>query len=102
MPMGQMRKTIQLDVTINQKLWPYRVINEVQKVMEEGLAKYPAGGWENKSVEFHLDRAQAHLAQINQSDNEDHLTHAFTRLMMAVAIRQGYTTSHHAEGESND
>ncbi len=97
MPMGQMQKTIKLNVKVAEKLWPYQVVDEIQKVMEGGLKKYPDGeGWE-KSYMFHVDRAMEHLKGIDiaisniQWDVVNiNITHAFTRLMMAVAIINGY------------
>ncbi len=91
-----MQKTIMMDVTVGQDLWPTKVVNEIQKVMERGLARHPDGGWENVSVQEHLERAHDHLAEARESHDlripksEDHLAHAFCRLMMAVAIDRGY------------
>ena len=88
MVMGQMQKTIKLNVGTSEDLWPYQVVDEIQKVMEEGLKKYPNGeGWE-EAVEFHISRAVMHLTRATDTDD---LAHAFTRLMMAVAIECGYT-----------
>jgi len=88
-----MQKTIKLNVTTSEELWPYQVVDEIQKVMEEGLKKYPKGeGW-SLSVDEQIHRATDHLyAYFKRIDtSEDHLAHAFTRLMMAVAIERGYT-----------
>jgi len=94
MPMGQMQKTIKLNVGTSEDLWPYQVVDVIQQVMEEGLKKYPKGeGW-GKYVHEHIQRAYNHLETIvggYEPGNEDHLAHAFTRLMMAVAIERGYT-----------
>ena len=85
MAMGKMQKTIKVSVTTSQDLWPYQVVDEIQKVMEEGLVKYPDGdGWK-ETADFHIARAVAHLL-----DDED-IPHAFARLMMAMAIKCGYT-----------
>lgn len=81
-----MVKTIRIDVTTSEDLWPYQVVNVLQRVMEEGAVKYPKGeGWDEISA-FHISRALMHLAE----DTDESLTHAFTRLMMAVAIKGGY------------
>ena len=90
MAMGQMQKTIKVNVTTSEDLWPYQVVDEIQKVMEEGEA-IGKSGWKNESDYFHAERAFRHLnAWLIGSDAEDHLAHAFTRLMMAVAIERGY------------
>ncbi len=92
--MGQMQKTIKINVRTSQYLWPFEVMIEIQKVMEEGLAKHPKGeGWD-ESVGKHIAHAALHLQAITlgvkSNDTDDHLAHAFTRLMMAVAIERGY------------
>ncbi len=43
MAMGQMQKTIKLNIRTSVDLWPHQVVDEIQKVMEEGLKKYPDG-----------------------------------------------------------
>jgi len=81
-----MYKTIQLDITTTEDLWPHKVVNVIQQVMEEGLAKHPNGdGWD-KDVDFHVNAAINHLT--NPTDRNIH--HAFARLMMAIAIGDGY------------
>lgn len=85
-----LQKTIQMDVTMSEELWPYKVVNEIQKVMEKGEAKGKSG-WENVPVVEHVHRAYDHLTGYFCDDRtEDHLTRAFCRLMMAVAIERGY------------
>jgi len=92
MPMGQMQKTIMLNVGTTEDLWPYRVVDEIQKVMEAGKIKYPDDRWKGQSVEEHIKHALNHLKarKLTGIASEDHLAHAFTRLMMAVAIERGY------------
>jgi len=104
MPMGQLQKIIKLNVKTSEELWPYQVVDEIQKVMEEGQ-RDGKKGWEtcsggntpakdrNLVILFHVVRALNHLKSycFNKADaSEDNLTHAFTRLMMAVAIERGY------------
>ena len=86
-----MQKTIKIDVNVPQKLWPYRVMNEIQRVMEEGEAKSKSG-WDEMPVVYHAERAQEHLNALigDNEQREDHLAHAFCRLMMAIAIERGY------------
>jgi len=92
-----MHKTIKMNVNTPWELWPCQVVDEIQKTMEEGLVSHPHGdGW-TQSVEEHMERAHDHLAEareahiLNITKSEDHLAHAFTRLMMAMAIERGYT-----------
>ena len=71
-------------------LWPVAVVDEIQNVMMEGeRAGKNNKGW-SESVEHHVDRAIVHLARLGHDDEEDHLAHAFARLMMACAIERGY------------
>jgi len=86
-----MQKTIKVDVGVTQQLWPYRVVNVIQAVMEEGELNHPHGSWEEISIEEHIKHADVHLGcYLSDDTTEDHLAHALTRLMMAVAIDRGY------------
>lgn len=93
MPMGQMQKTVTLNVTTFVDLWPYSVMDEIQKVMEQG-EKDGKEDWEEQRAIFHIFRAREHLnkwlTSAEGTEPEDHLAHAFTRLMMAMAIERGY------------
>ena len=95
MTMGKMQKTVKLSVMMSQDLWPYQVIDEIQKVMEQG-ERDGKEGWEKQTISFHLDKAFDHLAEVRETadlgvgKSEDHLAHAFTRLMMAMALECGY------------
>jgi hypothetical protein len=63
----------------------------VQQVMREGARKHPANDWKQRSVDFHMRRAQLHLSLLRNGDratSEDHLSHAATRLLMAVTLRE--------------
>ena len=85
-----MQKTIKMNVGTTQDLWPHQVVDEIQKVMEEGLKKHPDGeGWK-LSVDEQIHRATNHLHDYFIHCNYSDLAHAFTRLMMAVAIECGY------------
>lgn len=88
-----MQKTIKIDVTTAKTLWPYETVNVIQQVMEQGEADGKRG-WEEKNAETHIDHAVDHLMVVlggdEDGDGEDHLAHAFTRIMMAIAVRDGY------------
>ena len=106
MPMGRMQKTAKIDVTVSQELWPYKVMNEIQKVMEAGEATHPSTEWVEEPVEEHVCAAVGHLADYLRDKGkgdanlgEDYLAEAFTRLMMAVAIERGYVDKKEEEGK---
>ena len=98
MTMGQMQKTVKINMTMSTELWPYQVVDEIQKVMEKGMASHPDDGWKRESVEEHIVHAIDDLAKWKfnlsmdhaRDISEDHLANAFTRLMMAVALERGY------------
>lgn len=92
-----MQKTIKLNVTTDEDLWPYQVVDEIQKVMEIGTKTHPDDGWKREPVTEHVCAAIGHLADYLRDKGEgdtnwgeDYLAEAFTRLMMAVAIERGY------------
>ena len=85
-----MQKTIKIDVASSTPLWPYEVVQVIEDVMQEGKRK-GKNGWERQPTHFHIGSAEQHLMAIVHGDvSEDHLTHAFCRLMMAIAIERGY------------
>jgi len=86
-----MQKTINIDVTTTEELRPYKVINEIQKVMEEGEAKHPNNGWVHMTSTFHVLAGIGHAVSFLRGKGVGHLDKAFTRLMMVVAIERGYT-----------
>ncbi len=94
MAMGQMQKTIKLNVGTSEDLWPYQVVDVIQQRMEFGLAKHPDGdGWD-ETPEVMIARATKHLSLLKKKDtSDDHLAAAFTDIMMAVAIERGYGQS---------
>lgn len=56
------------------------------KVLDFGAKKYGDNNWHGIPLESHLNHAVAHVyAFIAEDKEEDHLSHAFTRLMMALA-----------------
>ncbi len=92
-----MFKTINVEVTVPQTLWPYKTVDAIQMTMEEGEATHITNAWRELSVAEHIEHAIEHLKYHELPDppheferDEDHLAHAFTRLMMAVAIERGY------------
>ena len=86
-----MQKTIKINVNTNTVLWPYQVVDEIQKVMEEGEAKHPNNGWVHMTSTFHVLAGIGHAVSFLRGKGVGHLDKAFTRLMMVVAIERGYT-----------
>uniref|UniRef100_A0A6M3JT89 dATP/dGTP diphosphohydrolase N-terminal domain-containing protein n=1 Tax=viral metagenome TaxID=1070528 RepID=A0A6M3JT89_9ZZZZ len=86
-----MQKTIKIEVGSTTPLWPYAVVQVIEAVMQEGEAEGKSG-WEEQYSSSHIHRAQDHLDSYfrNGAAEEDHLAHAFCRLMMANAIERGY------------
>jgi len=55
------------------------------KVMHEGAQKYDVDNWRKISVDEHLNHAESHIWAHRAGDKQDfHLSHAFTRTMMAL------------------
>lgn len=95
-----MQKMIRIDVNTAQPLWPYDVVNEIEKVMEEGELVHPHGSWEGIEAQKHVHHAIDHLHDyFKAKQTEDDLTHAFTRIMMAVALEKGYVKPKQQQGE---
>lgn len=91
MVMGQLQQTIKLNVGTSEILWPYQVIDEIEKRMEFGLAQHPHGGSWDQTPEVMIARATKHLKLLKKKDtSDDHLAAAFTDIMMAIAIERGY------------
>jgi hypothetical protein len=53
-----------------------KALEVVARVMREGAATHPDNDWIEHSSEYHLGRAQ------------DHMSHAATRLLMALTLRE--------------
>ena len=66
-----------------------KALEAIAQVMRDGMATHPDNDWVRRSVEYHLGRAEAHLRLLRDGEQlEDHLAHAATRLLMALAIRE--------------
>lgn len=64
-------------------------LRELARVLHEGAKVYGEGGdnWRRIPVNDHLNHAVAHVYRFLEGDmSEDHLPHAFCRLMFAVAM----------------
>jgi hypothetical protein len=66
-----------------------KALEAIAQVMRDGVATHPDNEWVRRSVEYHLVRAEAHLRLLRDGEQlEDHLAHAATRLLMALAISE--------------
>ena len=73
-----------------------KALEIVAQVMREGAATHPDNDWVGRSPDYHLGRAQEHLRLWRDGDQlEDHMSHAATRLLMALTLREfeGSTSS---------
>jgi hypothetical protein len=60
----------------------------VVAVMREGEATHLPDEWKTYPPEFHAARAFEHLRSLREGDTrKDHLSHATTRLMLALTLR---------------
>ena len=58
-------------------------------VMRDGVATHPDNEWIHRGVQYHLGRAEEHLRLLHEGDQQqDHLSHAATRLLMALTLRE--------------
>lgn len=59
------------------------------KVLHEGAEKYGEANWRHIPRRNHLNKALIHIyAYLAGDTQDDHLEHAFTRLMMAIATNE--------------
>jgi hypothetical protein len=57
--------------------------------MREGAATHPDNDWVGRSPEYHLGHAEEHLRLWHDGDQlQDHVSHAATRLLMALTLRE--------------
>jgi hypothetical protein len=53
--------------------------------MRQGAVKHPDNDWVRRSPDYHLGRAEEHLRLLRDGDQrQDQLSHATTRLLMAL------------------
>ncbi len=66
-----------------------KALEVVARVMYDGAATHPDNDWVRRSPEYHLSRAEEHLRLWRDGDRqEDHVSHAATRLLMALTLRE--------------
>lgn len=58
-------------------------------VLDRGARKYGDGNWRGIRCHQHINHAMTHIyAYLSDDKQDDHLGHAFARLMMAVATEE--------------
>ena len=66
-----------------------KALEVIAEVMREGAATHPDNDWVGRGPEYHLGRAEEHLRLWHDGDQlEDHVSHAATRLLMALTLRE--------------
>jgi len=66
-----------------------KALEIVAAVMRDGALIHPDNDWIHRSPEYHLARAEEHLRLLHQGDQQqDHVSHAATRLLMALTLRE--------------
>ena len=66
-----------------------RAFAAVTRVMREGAVKHPDNDWVRRTPEYHVARAEEHLRLLYEgAQQQDHLSHAATRLLMALTLRE--------------
>ena len=88
--------TVTNDRGASQSHIPYRcdlldakAILDLAELLGQGAEKYGEEEWRKIDTPDHLNHAMTHILAYQAGDNQDdHLLHAFCRLMMAVAIEQ--------------
>ncbi len=66
-----------------------RAFKAVARVMREGAVKHPDNDWVRRTPDYHLARAEEHLRLLYEgAQQQDHLSHAATRLLMALTLRE--------------
>jgi Domain of unknown function (DUF5664) len=66
-----------------------KALEAVAEVMRDGAATHPDNDWVRREADYHVGRAEEHLRLLREGDQlQDHLSHAVTRLLMALTLRE--------------
>ena len=66
-----------------------KALETVARVMRDGAQSHPDNDWIRRTPEYHIGRAEEHLRLLREGDQrQDHLSHAATRLLMALTLRE--------------
>jgi hypothetical protein len=64
-----------------------QALEVIAQVMRDGVAMHQDNDWVRRSADYHLARAEQHLRLLRDGDQQqDHLSHAATRLLMALML----------------
>jgi hypothetical protein len=77
----------QSHITRAYTLVPPNALAEVASVLHSGASKYGVDNWKLIIVDDHLNHALNHIfLYLAGNEKEDHLSHAATRMMMALEL----------------
>ncbi len=66
-----------------------KALEAIAGIMRDGAASHPDNDWIERPPEYHISRAEEHLRWLSEGDQQqDHLSHAATRLLMALTLRE--------------
>ncbi len=66
-----------------------KALEVITEVMRQGMVTHPGNDWTRRTPAYHIARAKRHLQFLRDGDQlEDHLSHAATRLLMALTLRE--------------
>lgn len=66
-----------------------KAFEAIASVMRAGAASHPNNDGVRRTSEYHLGRPEDHLRLLRAGDQrQDHLSHAATRLLMALTLRE--------------
>jgi dATP/dGTP diphosphohydrolase len=66
-----------------------KALEAIAAVMRDGARTHPDNDWIERSPEYHAGRAEEHLRLLRAGgQQQDHLSHAATRLLMALTLRE--------------
>lgn len=66
-----------------------KALEAVADVMRDGAASHPDSDWVGRTPEYHVGRAEEHLRLCARATSgKDYLSHAATRLLMALTLRK--------------
>jgi hypothetical protein len=66
-----------------------QALQVIAEVMRDGARTHPTNDWLEQTPDYHVARATEHLRLLTEGDQlQDHLSHAATRLLMALTLRE--------------
>jgi hypothetical protein len=66
-----------------------KALEIISQVMRDGAISHPENDWTECTAEHHIRRAMSHLQTLLDGDQQpEHLSHAATRLLMALTLRE--------------